>query len=268
MRRFALALALLAPPAWAEPCEKLYEASGASYVECGVEKIRAAKAAGATTSPQTGVRAAKPGYLQTPEEFAANMAAENAANDAERATARAKADEIAAAEKKRLTAEIAAKKAKDDAEFKSSGTKGNWLAKVSENRMDNTSRLVIVVASSERLPGTVGKSLPMMVIRCEGGETEIYLDAGTVLATTDIANDVHEFRAKYDKASPEILRGFMATSHDSVFFPFAPLHIRKMRQARELIVEVTPYRYAPATAKFNVTGLDQHLPAMRKHCKL
>lgn len=242
-------------------CELIDDPDGFRYLECDPAKIKEAKEAAAARPAAVN---AKPGHEQSVEEFKANMAVENAKTDAERAAAVAKAEAVRVAEEKR----VAAAKAREDAAFKSSGTVGAWNARYIENKMDNKTRLMLVLQGSEPFPNRIRQRPPEIVVRCEAGKIDVLVNAATHISSPNDDLYQHRFRARFDDGKPEQIVGDKATSSDAVFFPNPSHYLKKLRAARKLMVEVTPYGFAPATSTFNVAGLDQHREAMVKHCKI
>lgn len=259
-----LCIALLLIPAIARAaCEMVPHPSGTKYMECDPAKIKEAKdaaAAAAATAPPPP----KPGHTQSVEEFKANMDAINARNEAERAEATARAEAARVAEEKRR----AEARAKEEATFKSSGTRGKWIAKVEENKMDRRSKLTLRLDGTEPLPNRVQRRYPALIIRCEAGNAEVYLAAGTQVH--DPNGDLYgiRFRARFDDGEPDVLRGEKSTSYDSIFFPDPHAYVKKLRSAKVLMLEVTPFGFNSSTTTFRVEGLDQHRAAVLKHCEV
>lgn len=257
----AIALALGTPVLAQANCEMVTHPSGAKYLECDPAKIKEAKEAAMAAPQPTPTR---PGHQQSVEEFKANMDAINAKNEAERAEAKARAEAARIEDAKREVEQ----RAKEEATFKSSGTSGRWVAKVEENKMDRRAKLTLRLDGTEPLPNRVQRRLPVLIIRCEAGEVELYVSAGTQIHDPEGSLYGIKFRARFDDDEPEALRGEKSTSYDAVFFPLPSLYVKKLRAAKVLMLEVTPYGYSSSTTTFKVQGLDQHRAAVRKHCNL
>jgi hypothetical protein len=201
---------LLGLPARGNQCEMIELAGGGRYVECDPVKAKAAKAENAEAVKKRGP-APKPATEESVEEFTARMAIVKARNEAERAEASAKLEVVRAEEERKQAAE----KARAEAAFKSSGTQGTWRMTIDENKMDNRARLVLMLEGKEPLPNRLGPKAPALVIRCEAGKVDLYLNARTHLAGPSDDLGEHKFRVKFDEGAPEHLTGDKATSHDS-----------------------------------------------------
>jgi hypothetical protein len=249
-------------------CVNIRDPRGYSYTECDPQKIKEAHEEIREWLKANPPKApAKPGHEQSVEEFKANMKVEQAKSDEERRVARQKADDVRAREDK-ARVEQARKAAAEEAARPAPTRTGNWKATLDENKMDSRARLVLTLEGDEALPSRITRRKPALVVRCEAGKVDLYLAAQTHLSGPSDELGQHRFRAKYDGGKPESLIGAKSTSNDAVFFPHAAAHVKRIRYARDLIVEVTPYTFAPSTTTFRVAGIDQHKDLMDKHCNV
>lgn len=136
---FALSFAV---ESLANPCVMIDDPAGYKYLECDPDKIKSAlEITRAASKANKGKPKPRVGHEQSVEEFTANMAVEQAKSDAERATAKARAD-VVRQDEERKRAEAARKRAaavaKAEAEFKRAAERGGvgpWRYELKEDRM-------------------------------------------------------------------------------------------------------------------------------------
>jgi hypothetical protein len=147
------------------------------------------------------------------------------------------------------------------------GAAGVWHLERQENKMDKTSKLVLSTEGDERFPGGIGRSeSPDLIIRCERRKTELIVDANVVLGNNTGELHEHAVRIRFDDGKPERLIASEATSGTAVFLPNARGIIKRMFKAKTLLVELTPFRYAPSTTTFTIAGLDFYSPPLKSEC--
>jgi len=128
--------------------------------------------------------------------------------------------------------------------------------------MDGKKNLLAYVTASN-----YKSRIPALAIRCEPGTTSLLFDGGRVLEDTGDGSSVL-LRIKYDDAPPRRVFGSPSTNYHGAFIRTPAWHIRSLLKAKRALVEFTPFQQAPIIAEFDVSGLDQHLPLLKKHCRL
>lgn len=126
----------------ANTCEMIDDPAGYRYLECAPAKIKAAREASrAAAKANEGKPKPKAGHEMSVEEFAAQMAVKNAANEKERAAAEAQSEALRR-EENRKQAEVRRRQAaaaeRAEAEFKhaaEAGALGSWRYALEEDRM-------------------------------------------------------------------------------------------------------------------------------------
>jgi hypothetical protein len=142
-----------------------------------------------------------------------------------------------------------------------------WSMSRNDNKMDQTTKVFITTVGSEKFPGGIGRQdLPSLALRCEKGKAEMILAADVILGNNTGELHVHAVRLRFDDGKPERVLGSEATNGTSVFLPNARALAKRILKSKTLLVEVTPFRNAPATTTFDVRGLSLYSKEMASDC--
>ncbi len=106
---------------------------------------------------------------------------------------------------------------------------------------------------------------PVLVVRCEGGRTEVFVFTQTA-AQIEPQTDDHTVTLGLDDEDLVIERWEDSADHDALFAPRGSAFARRLTEARTLRFGFTPHNAPPATATFQVSGLDRVLATSAREC--
>jgi len=139
-----------------------------------------------------------------------------------------------------------------------------------KSTMSDTDNVTLHLKSASPIEDQLGLTQiwPVLVISCRENKTALYInwarfvETGGVDGTTTVRFRIDQTKAQ--TASWNISTNFEATGLWSGGRSI-PL-IRRLINAKQFIVETTPYGSNTVTAKFNIEGLDGYIPFVQKEC--
>jgi hypothetical protein len=106
---------------------------------------------------------------------------------------------------------------------------------------------------------------PALVVRCAGGRTEVFVFTQTA-AKIEPQTEDHTVTFSFDGAEAVTELWPDADDHDALFAPDGAAFARRLAGARTLRFGFTPHNAAPATATFQVAGLERALTTAGREC--
>lgn len=144
--------------------------------------------------------------------------------------------------------------------------KPTWRVSTEKSPLDDSTNVFLSIdADTPITDWTKERVTPSLHLRCQEHKTQAYIHVGTSLETTQWETARLTLRFDSEKASQENFP--LATSYDAVFFPAHIPTIKKMLRHERLLIEITPFRAAPQRTTFRLTGLSEHVVALRKACQ-
>jgi type VI secretion system protein VasI len=162
--------------------------------------------------------------------------------------------------------------------------------KVTEDRspMDDSPTVVLSTDSDDLLSGPVGMIRPTLMIRCRQHKTDIYVETGLAASVETSFDggprDAHKVGIRLDDRPAEYKSWLESGDHEALFasdiiyrknssgdiagiqdggiVEFA----RQLGEAKNLTFEFTPFDASPKIIRFNLFGLEKHLPTVAQAC--
>ena len=106
---------------------------------------------------------------------------------------------------------------------------------------------------------------PVLVVRCIGGATEVFVITESATQMEAQTED-HTVGFTLDNGAETKELWPDSTEHDALFAPDGAAFARRLMAARTMQFRFTPHNAPPAVARFAVGGLDQLLAGARKEC--
>jgi type VI secretion system protein VasI len=136
---------------------------------------------------------------------------------------------------------------------------GKWEVREERNALDD-SRTVYLALAADSGAARFGRA-PILVARCQSNRTEVF-----VLWHSYLGSDGRDVTVRIDRGTARSERWSLSTSEDATFAPAPIAFLRGLSGARELVLQVTPYREAPITAVFDPSGLAAALAPLAEAC--
>lgn len=143
-------------------------------------------------------------------------------------------------------------------------SKGQWRARTSTSKIDDSKSVFLSVDSMQKLYKALGASTPTLWIRCLENTTSIYVDAKQYVTTQDVP-----VTYRIDKQKAETREFFISTDHEAFglwrggsAIPF----IKRLFGRDTLLVQFTPYGESAATLEFPITGLEESIGPLAEAC--
>jgi hypothetical protein len=141
----------------------------------------------------------------------------------------------------------------------SSSASAAWLARVQASPADGQTL-------SLRVRSTSGSRPTQLVISCSASQTQIYFDAGRIISRASSYGSA--IRVRYDAQEPMAMIAGRSPDFHAVFLDPPSEHLKSLLKAKRVLVEYAPQYEGPMAAEFDVSGLDQHLQLLKRHCRL
>jgi hypothetical protein len=105
---------------------------------------------------------------------------------------------------------------------------------------------------------------PLLVIRCQAHEIEVFLSTGTVLAADDSA--MTTVRLQWGSGAVEESRWNRSTDSMSAFAVDPRAFLHRLVSTPDLRLEIRPSAKSPQSIRFNARGLDRHTSQLDASC--
>jgi hypothetical protein len=106
---------------------------------------------------------------------------------------------------------------------------------------------------------------PALVVRCAGGRTEVFVFTQTA-AKIEPRTEDHTVSLSFDGGEAVTELWPDSDDHDALFAPDGAAFARRLAGARTLRFGFSPHNAPPATATFQVAGLDRALATAGREC--
>ena len=142
---------------------------------------------------------------------------------------------------------------------------GKWVVHESSSQMDDSKTVVLRLDAENTISGWLKKNKANLLIRCKENKTEVYIHTG-MAANPEHGTDAHTVRIRLDKLRAFTERWSESTNNEALFAKTPISLAKKLAHARTMLFEFTPFNANPATSRFDVRGLDQHLNRVAQAC--
>jgi len=105
--------------------------------------------------------------------------------------------------------------------------------------------------------GSVFKVRPVLVVRCQEHELEVFVSTGSILGADD--NVMTPVRIQWGTRAPEDTRWNRSTDSTSAFAPDPMGFLPQLLSNPDLRLEIRPSAGSPQLIRFNARGLERHM---------
>lgn len=140
---------------------------------------------------------------------------------------------------------------------------GAWRVSRTQSAMDDSRGVTLVLEADNRTSATLGTTYASLFVACKENSTTIAIDWDTFVNNESVPvtyriDDAPATTRTWNVSTDYELTGrWNGTGIDL---------IRQLAEADRFVVEVTPYGDGVQQARFNVSGLDTHLPDLAEAC--
>ena len=128
-----------------------------------------------------------------------------------------------------------------------------WIVKESKDPL--TDKKIITFMLSADKPGSSIRDTPILVLRKDGGTTNLFIAWQDFLGSND---ETIKVTTRIGDGTSTILFWQISTDSTATFFPMsAPMYISQIAKANVLVARTAPYRENPVTAIFDTSGLKE-----------
>jgi hypothetical protein len=141
-----------------------------------------------------------------------------------------------------------------------------WSAVEEKSEMDGSSTVTLSLDAENKIQGWLDSRKPLLVIRCAEKKTDVYVAAGMPANPEYGRYNTYGVRIRVDDSTPISQRWTQSTDSRALFSPSPKELAKLLAKSKQLIFEFTPFQSSPATARFNVQGLDGVLEKVAVPC--
>jgi TonB family protein len=105
---------------------------------------------------------------------------------------------------------------------------------------------------------------PVLVVRCQDRELDVFVAAGSVLESDD--NVMTSVRIQWGSAAPAESRWNRSTDSTSAFAPDPRALLRQLVSNPDLRLEIRPFGKSAQLIRFNARGLERHMSQVDAAC--
>ncbi len=139
-----------------------------------------------------------------------------------------------------------------------------WTGGIRRERGRNVA--VYEVEANNEVP-VYGKVVrPLLTVRCVAGTTEVFVltQSASALESND---GRHTVKVGFDAGGDVTERWLASADYDALFAEDGVAAARRMRGARTMRFNFTPFNGAPQTARFDVAGFDEIAAKLTQTCR-
>lgn len=146
---------------------------------------------------------------------------------------------------------------------------GKWHVSESKSEMDGSPLVVLDLDAGNEVQGWLEAKKPTLIIRCKERKTALYVDIG-MQASVEPGDyglyNQHTVRIRLDD-KPALKQVWGQSTDGKALFAGSPQQLaRQIAQSQTVLFEFTPFQASPATARFDVHGLDKVLQKVAVPC--
>ena len=138
-----------------------------------------------------------------------------------------------------------------------------------ESPMDEARSVFFSLDAEEEINIWNGRRhLPTLIVRCEKGRTQAYINVGMPAEVDYRGDDRHDIRVRFDGGSVVVQRWGESTDRRALFASNAIALIRSIHQSNTMLFEFTPYQRSETVVRFDVRGFgDERLRTIATMCR-
>jgi len=142
-----------------------------------------------------------------------------------------------------------------------------WILHSSTSAMDDSSGAFLENASTVPVHGWPGQEVyPTLIIRCREHALDMYVNTGFAAQPEIGKYEEASIRYRIDDASPIASIAAESTDQKGLFFKNPAAMVGRLKKAKRLSFEFTPFNSGLAVASFNVADLASALQPLRDAC--
>jgi len=143
---------------------------------------------------------------------------------------------------------------------------GKWRVSKSKSQFDDSPTVVLALHAENTITGWLATSVPILIIRCQERNTEVYVATGMQPSVESGGTALHTVRLRYGDEAAFAVPMSTSTDNKSLFFIDPINDIRHMWNVQSLLVGFTPFNANPVSIRFDVTGLPFAIQPLREAC--
>lgn len=143
---------------------------------------------------------------------------------------------------------------------------GDWEITTDTSAFDGSPRVVFALRADKTVQGGFEQVRPVLFVRCQEKETEVFIDLGTQADVEDGNLDNATVRLRIGDEPAETLNPGKSTDNMAVFFDGPKALIARLAAADTLLFGFTPFSAAPVETTFDLRGLADILPQLEAAC--
>lgn len=146
-----------------------------------------------------------------------------------------------------------------------------WLISEKASPMDDTPKVSILGETRDTITTRFGMTYnPVLILRCEDHTLDVFVNARTTLDGfwEKRKASVHEIRLRLDDDTPWTTDFSYSTSGEAVFFAYPKGVYNQLARAERVAVELQPNEMGQQAVVFDLAGMKEHLPALKRACAL
>ena len=170
-----------------------------------------------------------------------------------------------------LIAWVASRPTSDGQASSTPSSADKWKVSEDHSPMDDSKTVVLSLDADNTIEGPLGPKQPTLMIRCQEGQTQVYIYTGMAAAVEEDFEGgplySHTVRIRLDQASAIPEHWSESNNHEGLFFEGDAITFTKqLAEAQTLTFEFTPFDANPAIARFDLGDLAEHLPELGASC--
>src|SRR5687767_12336384 len=141
---------------------------------------------------------------------------------------------------------------------------GGWQQTLSKSQFDDSPTVVLRLAAEASVRVWLKSVLPVLILRCQERVFQAYIVTSTAAHVQ--SGDSRTVRLRFDSDAAETQRWSQSTDGDALFAPGPESLLDRLRTAKRLLFEFTPFNASPVVASFSTGGLTNHLSRLTAAC--
>jgi TonB family protein len=130
--------------------------------------------------------------------------------------------------------------------------------------LTNQPSVTLELQALNTVAGSVFKVRPVLLVRCQEHELEVFVSTGSVLDSDDSV--MTPVRIQWGTRAPEQARWSRSTDTRSAFAPDPRAFLPQLLSSPDLRLEIQPAEKRPEVVRFNARGLERHMPQIDAAC--
>jgi hypothetical protein len=141
-----------------------------------------------------------------------------------------------------------------------------WILHQQTSDLDGSTVVMLNLNAKNQIQGWLKAETPTLIIRCKEGKTDAYVVSNMPANPEYGKFGDYSIRFKVDDAAPAKETWSASTDESALFSPSPKDFAKRLSGAHDLAFEFTPFQSSPATAHFDVRGLDGLLEKVAVPC--